>query len=72
MSTKTRADALKVIAMILAGAAIWTLLPLPSPKANDLGYVSACPFAPWSTLARWVVAGIVWSIRQYLVAQPKQ
>lgn len=46
-----------------------TLLPLSAPKQNDLGYVSACPFAPWSTLALLFVAGVIWAIRQYLMVQ---
>ena len=54
---------------LLVGSAVLTLLPLGGAKANDLGYVSACPFAPWSTLALLVVAGLVGAVRQYLVTR---
>lgn len=70
MSHKTRNLGLLILIWILVGAAAVTLLPIPAPKANDLGYVSACPFAPWSTLALLVVAGLLWAVRQYLLVQP--
>jgi hypothetical protein len=60
---------LLILVWILAGAAALTLLPLPAPKANDIGYVSACPFAPWSTLALLLVAGLIWAVREYLVTR---
>lgn len=69
MSPKTRNTGLLVVMLILIGLAVWTVLPLSAPKANDLGYVSACPFAPWSTLALLVVAGVVWAIRQYFLTR---
>lgn len=65
-----RNQALLVIFFLLAGAAVWTLLPLEAPKANDLGYVSACPFAPWSTLALSLLAGGVWVLRLYFLTSP--
>ena len=71
MPPKTRNTVLLVVVYLLVAGAVWTLLPLPAPKANDLGYVSACPFAPWSTLALLVVAGVVWSIRKYLLTLPE-
>lgn len=55
--------------VIFVGLAVLTLLPFSAPKANDLGYMSMCPFAPWSTLALLVVAGILWAVRQYLVTR---
>ena len=69
MSDQTRNMGLLILIWVLAGAAALTLLPLAAPKANDLGYVSACPFAPWSTLALLVVAGLIWAVRQYLVTR---
>jgi hypothetical protein len=57
------------LALLIAGLAILTLLPFSAPRANDLGYVSMCPFAPWSTLALLVVAGLIWAIRQYLITR---
>ena len=56
--------------VILVGSAVWTMLPLTAPKLNDLGYLSACPFAPWSTLLLLLVAGILWVFRQYLITRP--
>jgi hypothetical protein len=67
MSSKTRNAGMLVLVLILAGLAVWTLLPFSASKPNDLGYVSTCPFAPWSTLALLLVAGVIWAIRQYFV-----
>ena len=67
MSPKTRNAVLLVLISILAGLAIWTLLPFPASKPNDLGYVSTCPFAPWSSLALLLTAGLIWAIRQYFL-----
>jgi hypothetical protein len=69
MSDQSRNLGLLILIWILAGAAALTMLPLSAPKANDLGYVSACPFAPWSTLALLLVAGLIWAVRQYLVTR---
>ena len=57
------------LAILFVGFAALTLLPFTAPRANDLGYVSMCPFAPWSTLALLLVAGIIWAVRQYLVTR---
>ena len=57
------------LAVLFVGLAVLTVLPFSAPKENDLGYVSMCPFAPWSTLALLVVAGVIWAIRQYLVTR---
>jgi hypothetical protein len=69
MSKDIRNSMLLALVVILAGSAVWTMLPLAAPKANDLGYVSACPFAPWSTLALLLVAGVIWALRQYLMTR---
>ena len=69
MSKEIRNALLLALVIIFAGMAVWTLLPLSAPKANDLGYVSACPFAPWSSLALLIAAGVVWAIRQYLMTR---
>ena len=61
---------LLLLVWIFAGSALITLLPLGNTKANDFGYVSACPFAPWSTLALLIVAGLIWAVRQYLMTLP--
>jgi hypothetical protein len=55
--------------VLFIGLAVLTLLPFTAPRANDLGYMSMCPFAPWSTLALLLVAGVIWAIRQYLVTR---
>jgi hypothetical protein len=57
------------LAVLFAGLAVLTLLPFTAPRENDLGYLSMCPFAPWSTLALLLVAGVIWAIRQYLVTR---
>ena len=72
MSAKTRNTLLSVLIYLFAGLAAWTLLPLPpAAKANDLGYASACPFAPWSSLALLLVAGVIWAVRQYVITLPE-
>ena len=60
---------LLILIWIFIAAAAITLLPFSASKANDLGYVSACPFAPWSTLALLLVAGLLYAVRQYLVTR---
>jgi hypothetical protein len=57
------------LVVLFVGLAILTLLPFTAPRANDLGYLSMCPFAPWSTLALLLVAGVIWAIRQYLITR---
>ena len=57
------------LVVLFVGLAVLTLLPFTAPRANDLGYMSMCPFAPWSTLSLLVVAGVIWAIRQYLVTR---
>jgi hypothetical protein len=57
------------LVVLFVGLAILTLLPFSAPRANDLGYISMCPFAPWSTLALLLVAGVIWAIRQYLITR---
>jgi hypothetical protein len=69
VSPKTRNVSLLVLVCIFVGLAICTIVPYPASKANDLGYVSACSFAPWSTLALLLVAGVIWAIRQYLMTR---
>ena len=56
---------------LLGGLALLTLLPGGS-KPSDLGYHSLCPFAPWSTLALLIPAGIALLIRQYLREQARR
>lgn len=57
------------LAALFVGLAVLTLLPFTAPRANDLGYMSMCPFAPWSSLALLLVAGVIWAIRQYLITR---
>ena len=57
------------LVVLFIGLAVLTLLPFTAPRANDLGYMSMCPFAPWSTLSLLVVAGVIWAIRQYLITR---
>jgi hypothetical protein len=69
MSKDVRNAILLAIVIVLVGLAVFTLLPFSASKANDLGYVSTCPFAPWSTLAILLAAGVIWAIRQYLMTR---
>ncbi len=69
MNHSSRNTILLGLAWIFAGLAAITLLPFSASKTNDLGYYSMCSFAPWSTLALLVVAGVIWAIRQYLITR---
>ena len=69
MARNSRNTILLGLVVLFVGLAVLTLLPFTAPRANDLGYMSMCPFAPWSTLALLVVAGVIWAIRQYLVTR---
>jgi hypothetical protein len=69
MSKEIRNALLLALVVIFIGLAVWTLLPFSAPKANDLGYVSTCPFAPWSSAALLFIAAVIWAIRKYLVTR---
>jgi hypothetical protein len=57
-------------ALLLAAAAVVTLVPFSSGNIrSDLGYLSLCPFAPWSTLTLLAFAGLVWLVRAYVQTQ---
>ena len=71
MSDKLRNNILVGLICIFAGLAIWTLLPGSTSKPNDLGYYSVCSFAPWSTLALFLVAALFWVVRRYFQTRPK-
>ena len=69
MTEQTRNTGLLVLVVIFAGLAVATMLPFSASKANDLGYISTCPLAPWSTLALLLVAGVIWAIRKYFLTR---
>jgi hypothetical protein len=69
MAQRTSSTFLLGVVIIFVGLAALTLLPFSAPRENDLGYLSMCPFAPWSTLALLLVAGVAWAIRQYLATR---
>jgi hypothetical protein len=69
MSKDIRNALLLALMIVLVGLAVFTLLPFSASKANDLGYVSTCPFAPWSSLVLLLAAGVIWAIRQYLMTR---
>jgi hypothetical protein len=66
MSELKRNTSLLVLVVLFLAAAAMTVVPHSASRINDLGYSSVCPFAPWSTLALLLLAGLVWSVRQYL------
>lgn len=72
MTEQNRTTVFLVLILLLAGAAAATMLPSSGSRINDLGYVSLCPFAPWSTLSLLLVAAFVWAIRVYLRDQAKR
>ena len=67
MSKKTIGAVLLVPVIAAAGASVATLIPWSAPHKNDLGYLSLCPFAPWSTLMLAMVAGVLWVVRGYFL-----
>jgi len=69
MSKDIRNAMLLALVIVLVGLAVFTLLPFSASKANDLGYVSTCPFSPWSSLVLLLAAGVVWAVRQYLMTR---
>lgn len=69
MSRDQVANSLLGVALLLAIAALLTLIPFSAAKMNDLGYHSMCPFAPWSSLALLVAAGVAWLIRSYVLTR---
>jgi hypothetical protein len=61
------------LSTLLLGSAIFsvllaavTLLPYASPRINDLGYHSLCPFAPYSSGTLLLAAGLASIVRTYL------
>ena len=69
MSDKARIGGLLVLSWIFVALSVSTLLPLEASKTNDLGYYSLCSFAPWSSVALLLVAGVIWAIRKYLLTR---
>lgn len=51
------------LTILLTLSAVWTLMPWPATKPNDLGYYSHCSWTPWSTLILLALAGVVCTIR---------
>lgn len=69
MSDKTSIAGLRVLSWILVILSVATVAPYAASTKNDLGYFSLCSFAPWSTLALLLVAGVAWAIRKYLLTR---
>jgi hypothetical protein len=69
MPKKTAGALLLLLTVAAAGAALATLIPADAIHKNDLGYLSLCPFAPWSTLALGFVAVLIWLIRGYVLTR---
>jgi hypothetical protein len=70
MSDKFRNYLLIGLMCVFLGLGLWTLLPGNPSKPNDLGYYSVCSFAPWSSLALFLVAGVLWVVRRYFQTRP--
>jgi hypothetical protein len=70
MSGNALSSLLLGAAIVLVALAGVTLVPYSNPMVSDLGYHTACPFAPWSTITLLVLAWIAWAIRGYIRKQP--
>ena len=66
MSTQALLKLLRWLTWLLVLLAAVTLLPFSSNLINDLGYHSLCPFAPYSSGALLLGAGVAAVIRSYL------
>jgi hypothetical protein len=69
MSNESRNTVLLGLAAVFVAMAVVTMMPFAASKANDLGYNSLCPFAPWSSLALLAAAGVIGAVRQYLITR---
>jgi hypothetical protein len=69
MSKKYIGSGLLAAVLVLLLLALITILPLSAARPNDIGYVSTCPFAPWSTLVLALGAGVLWVVRQYILTR---
>ena len=69
MSKKTIGAALLLLAIAAVAGAIATLIPAQAPHKNDIGYFSLCPFTPWSTFALLLLAGVIWTVRGYVLTR---
>ena len=70
MTKQKLLNVLLAIAAAIGALALATLVPFSSTNIrSDLGYMSLCPFAPWSTLTLLVFAGVVWVARMYVKTQ---
>jgi hypothetical protein len=70
MSRATLSFLLLAASVLLAAAALVTLIPHASRTVSDLGYYTLCPFAPWSTLTLLFFGGLAWFVRAHINAQP--
>ena len=69
MSRQNQSSLLLAITTLLVALAAATLVPYSSSMISDLGYYTLCPFAPWSTLALLLGAGVTWVLRKYIDGQ---
>ena len=70
MSRATLSFLLLAASILLAAAAMVTLIPRTSRTVSDLGYYTLCPFAPWSTITLLFLAGLAWVVRKHIDSQP--
>jgi len=66
MSRQQLSALLVAVAILLIVLAAVTLVPYASPRINDLGYRSLCPFAPYSSATLLLAAGLAGLVRSYL------
>jgi len=69
MSRQTVSSVLFFLATVLAILGIATAVPYPSKMISDLGYYTFCPFAPYSTGALLLLAGLAWIVRKHVNSQ---
>jgi hypothetical protein len=71
MSRSAISLALLILSLFFGVTSLITLVPYPTKMMSDLGYFSACPFAPWSTLTLLMLGGVCWAVRGHIQGLPK-
>lgn len=70
MSKRTLSSLLLALVVVFLVLGLATLWPSHGLIVSDLGYYTFCPFAPWSTLAMLLLAGLSWALYRHVRSLP--